>query len=71
MLQVPHARVCDNQSLEFIAMKLTPPQLDLAPYDQRLKSRPSHQPGAALPTERVIRRGSGRHHAAQHPQAKP
>ncbi len=52
-------------------MKLTPPQLDLAPYDQRLKSRPSHQPGAALPTERVIRSGSGRHHAAQHPQAKP
>jgi phenylalanine-4-hydroxylase len=40
-------------------------RIDFAPYYDRAKGRPDHEPGDVLPTDRVVTRGGGTYHAGK------
>ena len=43
-------------------------RIDFAPFYERIKGQPDHEPGDVLATDTVISRGSGHHHAARRKQ---
>lgn len=63
-------RIDDFQETYFVLDKLDDllglAQIDFAPYYQRVKGAPEHEPGVVLATDRVLTRGTGRYHAARH-----
>lgn len=40
-------------------------RIDFAPVYERVRGQPDYEPGAVLPTDRVVSRGSGAYHAAK------
>lgn len=65
-----HYRIDDFQESYFViddlAQLLELAQIDFAPLYQRIAGQPEHQPGTVLPSDRVLARGDGKHHAAKH-----
>lgn len=62
-----HYRIDDFQETYFVIEDLDEllelAHIDFGPIYERVKHRPEHEPGAVLPTDRVLTRGSGRYHA--------
>ena len=64
-----HYRIDDLQETYFVIRNLEQllelAHIDFGPIYARVEGQPEHEPGAVLPTDRVLSRGSGRHHAAR------
>lgn len=63
-------RIDDFQESYFViddlAQLLELAQIDFAPLYQRIAGQPDYAPDTVLPSDRVLVRGNGRYHAAQH-----
>lgn len=64
-----HYRIDDFQESYFVLNELQDllelANIEFAPYYARLDSGPSHQPGAVLPCDVVLHRGSGNYHRSR------
>ena len=70
-----HYRIDDLQETYFVIRNLEQllelAHIDFGPIYARVEGQPEHEPGAVLPTDRVLSRGSGRHHAARRKEGTP
>ena len=67
-------RIDDFQESYFVidglAQLLELAAIDFAPLYERIAGQTDHQPGDVLPEDRVVTRGTGRHHAAKRPPSE-
>lgn len=62
-----HYRIDDFQETYFVIEDLEEllelARIDFGPIYERVKAQPEHEPGAVLPTDRIVARGTGEYHA--------
>ena len=67
-----HYRIDDLQETYFVIDSLEEllalARIDFAPLYARVQGQPEHAPGAVLASDRILSRGTGRHHGAQRPK---